>query len=237
MSSLPDPIVEIHEGIHVVRDDVLAGGTKRRFLDSFVEGHGSEFVYATPACGGAQIAIAIAARAAGKRATLFVAKRAGLHARTQEAQRAGAQIIEVPHGYLSNVQAKARAYCAETGAVLLPFGLDTAEARAAIALAAGRVLAAHGAFDEVWSVVGSGMLLSSLQQAKLGANYYGVAVGRDSSAGAATIIRHPQPFDADARIRPPFPSCSNYDAKAWQHLRARRVTNWPKRMIFWNVMG
>lgn len=235
--TLSDPVVQEWQGIHVVRDDLLSGGTKRRFLDGFVASAGAEFVYATPAYGGAQIALAFAARASGKRATLFVAKRAELHPRTREAQLAGAKVVEVPHGYLSNVQSKARAYCEATGAILLPFGLDTAETRAAIASAARLVRLEHGVFDEVWSVIGSGTLARALQDSGLGRFYFGVAVGKESDAGEATVIRHPQPFDADAKVRPPFPSCSNYDAKAWQHLIARRITNWPRRMLFWNVMG
>jgi hypothetical protein len=235
----PDPRVELHNGIHVVRDDLIPGGTKRRFVDGFIAEPHDEFVYASPAFGGAQIALACAARAAGKRATIFVAKRKELHPRTAEAQAAGAKVIEIPHGYLSNVQSKATAYCAESGARLLPHGFDTPEALAAIAAAATIVRRKHGTFDEVWSVVGSGVLTRGLQLSALGRAYVGVAVGRESpAAGSARIIVHDQPFGSDARQPPPFPSCSNYDAKAWTHLIVRKSTASPRtRILFWNVMG
>lgn len=237
---IPPPVVEVWEGIHVVRDDKLAGGSKRRFLDHFIGGVAREVVYATPAYGGAQIAIAEAARQAGKRATLFVAKRRDLHPRTADARDRGAKIVEVPHGYLSHVQAKARAYCEETGAMLLPFGLDTERARRALAIAAILVRQQHGVFDEVWSAAGSGMLSRSLQEAKLGRAYVAVAVGREPQVGSARLIRHGQPFEAAVaeRLAPPFPSCSNYDAKVWQYLvEHRRITAPSLRLLFWNVMG
>lgn len=238
----PDPIVELHQGVHVVREDVFAGGTKRRFVDTYVAREAArgarEFVYATTVYGGAQIALAHACAAVGVKATVFGAKRNELHARTVEAQAAGASIIEVPMGFLSNVQAKARAYCEKTGAHLMPFGFDSAEARAAIAGAATRIRLQHGRFDEAWCAVGSGTLIRSLQEAQLAREYHGVLVGRDSaSAGMAELFRHPLAFGADARPadRPPFPSCSNYDAKAWKYAVERVRAD--RRIVLWNVMA
>jgi hypothetical protein len=239
---LPLPFLELREGINVVRDDMIPGGTKRRFVDAYVHGAAKEFVYASPAYGGAQIALAMATREAGKRCTIFVAKRSSLHARTKEAQAAGARIVEVANGYLSNVQSKARAYAAESGAHLMPFGFDTPEAHAAIAAAARSVLERFPhPFAEVWSVAGSGVLTRGLQAAGLGLTYWAVAVGRENpDVGKAHLISHGQPFEADARIRPPFPSCSNYDAKAWSHIKARHPSPLRairSRVLFWNVMG
>lgn len=236
---IPSPVVVRHRGIFVVRDDRILGGTKRRFLEQWIASVPEpELVYATPAYGGAQIALAVCARAAGKACTVFVAKRGELHPRTLEAQRAGAAIIEVPHGYLSNVQAKARAHCEERGALLMPHGFDTEAARASVAAAALAVRQEHGAFDEVWSVAGSGVLSRSLQQAELGRSFVAVAVGREApDVGAARLIRHSQPFGTDARVRPPFPSCSNYDAKAWEHIVAAHGASPKARVLFWNVMG
>ena len=54
---MPPPVVIEHEGIHVVRDDLAGGGTKARFMVKlFAEAE--EIVYATPAEGGAQSALA-----------------------------------------------------------------------------------------------------------------------------------------------------------------------------------
>ena len=68
------PIVENHNGVLVVRDDLFEGGTKARFIPSLFNGV-TEVVYASPAEGGAQTALATVAALLGKRATIFVAQR------------------------------------------------------------------------------------------------------------------------------------------------------------------
>jgi hypothetical protein len=64
-----------------------------------------------------------------------VARRATPHPRTVEAAQLGAKIVAVAPGYLSVVQARAREYCNQTGARLMPFGADMPEAINAIAAA------------------------------------------------------------------------------------------------------
>lgn len=236
---LPAPIVESYDGIHVVRDDRLPGGTKLRYLIGRFAAS-DELVYATPAYGGAQLALAYAARMLGKRATIFVAKRAAPHARTREAQAAGARVFQVPTGYLSNVQAKARRYCDDTGAELVAFGGAGAATTQIIAAAMRTVWESYGPFDEVWSAAGSGVLTCGLQAGvpSLATRIYAVAVGRAlHDAGRATIIRYPAPFDAECRAQAPFPSCPNYDLKAWQICRARSGAKHGARVLFWNVLG
>jgi hypothetical protein len=104
------PIVVEHDGVLVVRDDLFPGGTKARFLGLLFNG-AEEVVYASPAEGGAQGALATVARNLGKRATIFVARRAKPHARTLQVAKLGAKIVHVAPGYLSVVQARAREYC------------------------------------------------------------------------------------------------------------------------------
>jgi hypothetical protein len=58
------PIVMEHDGVLVVRDDLFPGGTKARFLGLLFNG-GEEVVYASPAEGGAQVALATVARRLG----------------------------------------------------------------------------------------------------------------------------------------------------------------------------
>ena len=129
------PRVTEHGGVFVVRDDLFPGGTKARFLPILFNGV-SEIVYASPAEGGAQTALAAVAAKFGKRATIFVAQRVQLHPRTLMAKRLGAQIVQVSPGYLNVVQARARQYSQEHGARLAPFGFDVPGAIQAIAEAA-----------------------------------------------------------------------------------------------------
>lgn len=227
------PAVVEHDGVLVVRDDLYSGGTKARFVGAFFAG-ADEAVYASPAEGGAQTALATVARQLGKRATIFVAQRIRPHPRTLEAARLHAKVIPVQPGYLSVVQARAREYCERTGATLVPFGADVEFAIEAIANAAASLAIKP---DEVWCSAGSGVLARGLARAWPAARRHVVQVGRalslDEVAGA-TIHEYPVPFGREARTRPPFPSDPHYDAKAWEQCAARKG---PGRVLFWNVAG
>lgn len=227
------PQVIEHEGIAVVRDDLFPGGTKARFLPVLFE-DADEVVYASPAEGGAQTALATVAAQLGKKATIFVAQRADPHPRALMAKRLGALVMQVSPGYLTVVQARARAYCEFTGAKLAPFGVDLPEAIEAIAAAAQ---ASGEKPDEVWCASGSGVLARALAAAFPQARRHVVQVGRDLDPGevaGATIHTYPRPFGQPARIKPPFPSDPHYDAKAWEIATARRGAG---RVLFWNVTG
>lgn len=229
------PIVETHQGILVVRDDLYPGGTKARYLaDLFAKPGVQELVYASPAEGGAQTALAHCAREAGKRATIFVAKRAEPHPRALMAKALGATVVQVSPGYLSVTQSRAKAYCAETGATLVPFGADTPEAVERIAEAA-RCLYLSPA--EVWCAAGSGVLARGLALAWPNARRFVVQVGRDVEPGevaGAEIIPHRLKFGQRCSMLPPFPSDPHYDAKAWEICQSVPHAG---PALFWNVTG
>lgn len=72
----PSPAVETHGRLTVVQDAATPGGTKQRALLRFIGAYPERaLVYASPASGFAQIALAAACREVGKRALIFVAKR------------------------------------------------------------------------------------------------------------------------------------------------------------------
>jgi hypothetical protein len=227
------PIVTYHAGIAVVRDDLFPGGTKARFLPVLYQ-DADEVVYASPAEGGAQTALAHTAAKLGKRATIFVAKRKQPHDRALEAKRMGAKIMQVPNGYLNVVQARAREYCKRTGARLAPFGVNLPEAIETIAAAAR---ATNLEPDEVWCASGSGVLARSLASAWPNARRHVVEVGRTLSwqdVAGATIHKSGMPFSKPLESKPPFPSCPHYDAKAWKICQLRRGSG---LVLFWNVTG
>lgn len=227
------PVVVEHRGIRVVRDDLFPGGTKARFLP-LLFARSAEVVYASPAEGGAQTALAHVARRLGKRATVFVAKRGERHPRTREAAALGARIVEVSPGYLTVVQKRARDYCMGTGALLAPFGMDMPEAVDLIAEAARSTGEEP---NEVWCATGSGVLARALAKAWPYARRHVVQVGRDVTAedvAGGTVHVYPLPFGRAARTAMPFPSDPHYDAKAWQICVARRGAG---RVLFWNVVG
>jgi hypothetical protein len=227
------PIVREHGGALVIRDDLFPGGTKARFMPFLFDG-AQEAVYASPAEGGAQTALATVARSLGRRATIFVAARAKLHPRTLEAARLGAKVVPVRPGYLSVVQARAKDYAKASGARLVPFGVDLPEAISRLAEAAQSTGLEP---DEVWCAAGSGVLARALAKTWPRARRHVVQVGRElepKDVANATIHIYPRAFSEAARASPPFPSDPHYDAKAWETMTARRG---PGRVVFWNVAG
>lgn len=224
---IPDPVIVEHEGILVVRDDLLPGGTKRRAIHALFDEH-STYVYASPVYGFAQLALAHAARDHRKQAVIFCAKRKQFHPITAEVIGLGAGVIEVPHGYFNVVKARAREYCQQTGACLLPFGLD--DPRFILALAdVARALPVTP--KEVWSIVGSGVLSRALQLAWPDATFYGVRVGAKPDAGHAIVYTAPEKYEQGAQEPAPFPSCVNYDSKAWRFVKLHATPG----ALFWNV--
>jgi hypothetical protein len=231
-------VIERHGRIDVVRDDLIEGGSKMRFLP-FLLGDAEEIVFGGPFCGGAPLALSVIGRETGRRITLFYAKRKALHARQRRALKNGATIYQVPCGYMTNVQAKARAYAAQAGALFLPLGLDVPAAEAPFAEAIAAVRRRVGDPPEVWCAAGSGMLARCLGRGFPSSRIEAVGVGLKSRHEAqpfppnVRLRESPLPFSAESRARAPFPTCPNYDLKAWEiaALEAKPAA------LFWSVMA
>lgn len=237
---IPQPIVHHYSdaGVYVVRDDLLPGGTKLRYALALAQQH-RELVYASSAQGGAQLALAYAAKLTGHKATLFIAHRAEMHARTREAVQLGAKLYQVQPGYLNVVQARAKAYAASRvalGAFYVAFGGDSPEALGAIASAAKYVHVEHGPFDEVWSAAGSGVLTRGLQLGfPASTRIVAVCCGHEyESLGRAQLYYSGVAYGHDEKRSPPWPACPTYERKAWQFCLAHKRG---ARVLFWNVMG
>lgn len=230
---LPEPVLERHGTLTVVRDDLLPGGTKRRIAPALLDGRPA--IYAGPAEGFAQVALAHACRDQGLPFTMVVAARRHEHRATLLARAAGAEIVAVRPGYLTVVQARARELAARRDAQLLPFGLADPAIHAALRKLAASVFARlPDSPSEVWTVAGSGVLTRALQAALPSVPFAAVRIGRalrPGDAGRARILEAPEPFARDARLPPPFPSCANYDAKAWRFIRSEAQPG----ALFWNV--
>jgi hypothetical protein len=232
MTALPPPAIERRGELIIVRDDRIEGGTKVRALAPLLAARPeAAVVYASPAEGYAQLAIAVAAREAGKTAHLFLAQRPrGQHATSEAARRLGAVWhLEAP-GYLSQLQAAARAFADQAPALLLPFGLAMPEILHGLtAVARSLELSPR----EVWCAAGSGLLTRALQAAWPKAQHHAVRVGRAPDVGRARLWEAPERFAQPARRPPPFPSAPHYDAKVWQFIRAQATPG----ALFWNVAG
>lgn len=234
----PEPVIEEHGRFLVVRDDLVPGGSKMRFLPHLVE-DAREVVFGGPFCGGAPYALSVWGERTGARITLFYAKRKQLHERQRKALLNGATIYQVPHGYMSNVQSKARRYAEQAGALFLPLGFDVPAASDPFIQQMRRARAMVGRVDQVWACTGSGMLARCLAHAFYPTPVHAVVVGlqsrneRQTYPDNVTMHSYPRPFGWAAKSAVPFPSCGNYDRKAWEFAQQRSSG----KVLFWNVLG
>ncbi len=232
--TLPPPVIEEHEGIRVVRDDLLGGGSKMRFADYLIQSRPEveEWVYgSSPATGYAQISLSYLCRRYGKKAVIFMAERAWdkLHDYQIEALKAGADMRWVPNGMLSVTEKRARDYVRQDSRTraLLPIGFDTRSVIASI------ITVARGIDPptEVWTVGSSGTLTRGLQLAWPDADFHCVTVGHRGDYGKAKLYECKIAFNKPAKIIPPFPSAITYDAKAWEFIKQHASPG----ALFWNV--
>ena len=235
------PVIEQHGKIAVVRDDLYAGGTKARVLTKLLASHpANEFIYPAVADGHGGLALACAAKALGKKATLVMARRHEKNftplMRQILEQGATIEFVDFPNFFHQFIIPRAEALAKERpNAECLPAGFNglagMQDALADIATSTGL----HP--SEVWSVGGSGTLTNALQQAWPEAKFYVVDVVRNGKAdfGRATVIESPLKFSERVKPahRPPFDSVTNYDAKAWEFIEAHASEG----AVFWNVAG
>lgn len=232
--SLPPPVVERHGNVTVVREDLIPGGTKARFIDALFQDI-DEMVYASPTQGGAQTALALAARRLDKRLTLFVAASKHWHPRVVLSKQLGANIIEVPMGFLSNVQSRAEKYTQERKLFSndrvynLEFGLGTQEIIAKIAEAARQIPRPV----QLWCAAGSGTLARGLAEAWPDVPRFIVQCGHiltPSEAAGGAVIVFPHPYSYQEKRLPPFPSDPTYERKCYftmlDHIGDSEATFW-----------
>ena len=232
----PAPVVEKHEGINVVRDDLLEGGSKQRFTDFLLnDPEVEEWVYgSSPATGYAQVAMSAVCKRYNKKAVIFMANRAWdkLTNLQCKAISLGADMKFVPNGMLSVTEKRAKDYVAEDtdNRRLLPIGFDHPTVIASITRVARNMDITP---KEVWTVGSSGTLTRGLQAAWPDAEFHCVMVGHKGDYGNAKLYKSDLKFDKPVKVcdNPPFPSAPTYDAKAWKFVREHASPD----ALFWNV--
>lgn len=231
-SPYPDPVVTVHDGIRVVRDD-LTVGTKVRggdLLASKVEQ--DRLVYVQPRTGLAGVSLLDVCKRRNKELTLFMpsSKRISYHQAACIEQGADARFIRIAAMPVLNNYA--RKWAEEHGHYFIPLGLKHELVTAGLIHAALKIPEP----EEVWTVVSTGVLTRALQIAYPNATFHAVAVARNMKSGEigrADIISAPEPFQKAINMddRPPFPSVPTYDAKAWRYI----PKNTGRDILFWNV--
>lgn len=233
----PDPVLETVNGFTVVREDLLQVGSKARFADFYISTRAARhFVYPAPRVGFAAVSLALICKRYKKRVSLLVPACAELSDYHLAALEYGADIRSVRIASQIVLNSYAKAFAARAGAESVPLGLHHELITAALVKVAYNVAKKHGEPKEVWTVAGSGVLTRGLQIAWPSAKFFAVSVGHKltlGESGRATVIKYPRDFNSNAKIKPPFPCVSNYDAKCWEIMQKQAS----KGALFWNVAG
>ena len=224
----------------VWRDDLIDGGTKSRFIKPYIERrleNFDEFIYASPRVGYGQFALSVVCNQLGCKSTIFVPK-GELTEISKQCIELGSNVTQVSMGFLTNLQKKKKKYRDENpNSFLLPFGYDDEEIiNDGIEII--KNLYDWNSYDEVWSVISSGVLSRILQGVFIKSKIIGVRIGHQTTEkeqGRAKLLVSRYEFRRTCVIkeRPPFPSNLYYDSKGWKPFVEQSKSN----SLFWNCGG
>ena len=226
----PDPVVIEHEGVRVVRDDLIVG-TKTRSGDLIASKINNDtMVYSQPRVGLAGVSLLDVAKHHNKKVVLFMpaSKRISLH-QACCIERGAIPIFErIAAMPILNI--KAKEWADKHNAFFIPLGLKHELATAAIVHTASKISEP----EEVYVAISTGVLSRALQIAWPNAKFTCVAVARNLKAGElgrASVISEPLEFMQEEPIQPPFPTVRTYDAKVWKYI----PKNTGRNILMWNV--
>lgn len=228
-SSFPDPILEEHNGVIVVREDLIDVGFKARAGELLISRCKKDtIVYVQPRFGFAGISLTKLCKMYGKKLVLFMPS-------SKEVSDHQAFCIEHGCEYhfhriaaMPNLNLIAKRWAEENNAYFIPLGLKHELVTAMIVSVASKIIEPNS----FWSAFSTGVLNRGLQIAWPNSKANGVAVSRnvqDGEKGRANIVSHYRNFSQNSLTFPPFPSAKNYDAKVWEYLKPGD--------LFWNVAG
>jgi hypothetical protein len=228
----PDPVVVVHDGVHVVRDDLIVG-TKTRAGDLLAfRAPKKTIVYSQPRVGLAGVSIADVASRHNKDVVLFMPSSQKISHHQACCIERGARPIFERIAAMPNLNRLAQTWAAENDGFFVPLGLRHELATAGIIQAASLIEEP----DEVYVAISTGVLSRALQIAWPKAKFHCVAVARnlkEGELGRGEVISEPLPFTASEKKQnlPPFPTVATYDAKVWKYI----PKNSRKRILMWNV--
>ena len=238
---LPLPMVTEHDGIKVVRDDII-NGSKCRFADLLVQSIPEEtLVYVQPRVGLAGVSILNIAKRYNKKVVLFMPSSKKISHHQAVCIERGAipkfrRIAAMP-----NLNLVAKAWAEKNGAKFIPLGLKH-ELVVACASRVAMNIAEHygGAPDVCFVATSTGVLVRGLQIGWDKTEFFAVTVARNMKAGElgrAHPIIEPLEFAQSEKKDnlPPFPTVNTYDAKVWKYAKAFKAANPNLNVWMWNV--
>lgn len=222
--SLKPPVIETYDGLQVVRDDLLPGGTKRRALVNWLPSLDTDhFIYAGSVFGSGGWALAEACHDLGLTCTLALSK-ADYYPHWLDLIDCGIKWFDpqpVEHIYQSFNNAKG----------LLPLGYSDPGFKSCLT----DIFVKSGLTpSSVWMPCVSGVLLQSAQAAWPNTEFNAVCVAKNhGNIGNATKYQTPEKYYQPARNPPPYPANLFSDAKLWPFAQKFAV----KDTLIWNTSG
>ena len=233
-----DAIVKTHDGVRVVRDDLLTSGSKVRggdcLISSLPKDSGIDtIVYVQPRTGLAGISILNVAKRHGLKTKLFMpsSKRISYHQACCIEQGADVEFHRI--AAMPNLNKIAKEWAEEhPNAFFIPLGLKRPMVTAGIVKAASKIPEP----EEVYVATSTGVLSRALQIAWPNAAFTSVCVSRNMKAGElgrATVISEPRGFTSreTPENMPPFDTIDTYDGKVWKFI----PKNTGRDILMWNV--
>lgn len=208
--------------MHIQRDDLIAGGTKRRALDILLPTmpYGT-IAYAGTIFGHGALALAHACMAAGKQARLYLSCNDENHPMVKRIRETGATIARCAPLPVEHLFREAE------GEYIFPLGFDTPDFHTAMVDSLRDITLPNP--SEIWCCAVSGTMAKSLKAAYPEIPVKTVAVAK-SAKGDYTA---PEKYHQPALHPPPYPSCPYTDAKVWQFAQAHAKPD----ALIWNIAG
>jgi len=220
----------------VFRDDMLFGGTKIRGLMPMLKNVSEkEIIYAGPAEGMAQVALAYACHALRKTAVLFIQKRKRTKLTSLALSFKKSVKIYESRLNVDGLIQLATAYKNKNGGYLLSFGgynkIYMSYLYKSLKFSLPNVSPAR-----IWLVAGSATILNVLYKVFPKTEFHIVQVGRtiwddQLDLGRTTKYVSQEKFGNIASEQPPYPTVATYDAKLWTFFKK----NCKKGDYIWNV--
>lgn len=228
----PEPVITVHDGVRVVRDDLIVG-SKVRGGDLLISRCKYDtIVYSQPRVGLAGVSILDVAKRHNKKVVLFMpaSKRISLHQAC--CIERGAIPIFKRIAAMPNLNAMGMKWAEEHNSFFVPLGLKHELVTAGIVKIASKIPEP----EEVYIAISTGVLSRALQIAWPNAKFNCVAVARNLKAGElgrATVISEPKPFNISEKEEnlPPFPTVPTYDGKVWKYVPKHTERD----ILMWNV--
>lgn len=237
---LPPAKVIEHEGIKIVRDDLIVG-SKSRFADLLLKDIKNDtVVYVQPRVGLAGISIIDVAKRYDKKVVLFMpaSKRISYH------QAVCIERGAIPKFYriaaMPNLNRIASKWAENNNAFFIPFGLKHPLVIAAAAQVARDIKKNYKEPDVCFVATSTGVLVRGLQIGWENSEFVSVCVARnmkEGELGRSKVISEPLDFHQDEKVEnmPPYPTVKTYDAKVWKYAKLYKEQNPTKDVWVWNV--